>query len=59
MQRLAHLHHDVVRDVHDVVDGTQADAFEATAQPLRAGADFDAFDDAGGVKRAGFSELRV
>ena len=53
MQRLAHLHHDVVRDVHDAVDGTQTDAFEATAQPLGAGADFDAFDEAGGVKRAG------
>ena len=49
VQVLAHLHHHIVGDIDDVVDGAEADAFEAGFQPSRAGADFDAFDDAGGV----------
>ena len=35
MQRLAHFHQHVVRDVHDVVDGPQADALEFLLQPVR------------------------
>lgn len=49
VQALAHLHHHIVGDIDDVVDGAEADAFEAGFEPSGAGADFDAFDDAGGV----------
>ena len=49
VQALAHLHHHIVGDIDDVVDGAEADAFETAFEPSGAGADFDTFDDAGGV----------
>ena len=57
VQALAHLHHHIVGDIDDVVDGAEADAFEAGFQPSWAGADFDAFDDAGGVVGAAVGGL--
>ena len=53
MERLAHLHEDVVGDIDDVVDGSQADALQALLQPLWARADLDAAHDACCVKWAG------
>jgi hypothetical protein len=40
VQRLAHLHEDVVGDINEVVDGAQADAVQSLLQPLGAGATF-------------------
>src|SRR6185369_6844325 len=49
MQRLADFEHDVVGDVDNVVDAADADLFQSGPQPIRAGPDLYAFDDAGGV----------
>ena len=49
---LAVLHHDVVGDVHQVVDGAHAHGADALAHPLGGGADLDVLDHAGGVARA-------
>src|SRR5260370_36701059 len=51
MRRLAELEHHEIRDVDDVVDRANTDAFDSCAQPLRAGSDFHIVDLAGGVKR--------
>jgi hypothetical protein len=52
VQRLADFQHDVVRHVHDVADAADADFLQRALEPIRAWADFYAFDDAGGVARA-------
>ena len=52
VQRLARLEHDVVGDVHDVVDRPQPDRLQAALHPVGAGADLHAADDAGRVVRA-------
>ena len=49
---LRQLRHDQVADVDDVVDGIQADAFEARLQPERRGADSDVFKDESAEARA-------
>src|SRR5260370_11537361 len=51
MRRLAELEHHEVRDVDDVVDRANTDAFDSCAQPLRAGPDFHIVDLVGGEKR--------
>src|SRR6266478_5589710 len=51
MRRLAELEHHEVRDIDDVVDRANTDAFDSCAQPLRAGFDFHIVDLAGGKKR--------
>lgn len=50
VQRLAELEHDVVGYVHDVVDAAQADGFQTPDEPVGAGADADALDQAGDVE---------
>ena len=55
MKRLAHFHEHVVGDVHDVVDRTEANAFQARLQPIRTWPDLHAFDQARAVKRAGIA----
>src|SRR5204862_7791432 len=47
---LSELEHHEVGDVDDVVDRTNADAFDLGAQPLRAGPDFHIVDLASGEK---------
>ena len=54
VQRLAGFEHDVIRHVHDVVDAADADFFQRRAQPIRAGPNLHAFDDARRVTRAKF-----
>ncbi len=49
VEGLAEFHEDVVGDVDDVVDGAQADGFDALDEPVRGGCDFDVADDTGGV----------
>src|SRR5260370_9306936 len=51
MRRLAELEHPEVRDVDDVVERANTDAFDSCVQPLRAGSDFHIVDLAGGEKR--------
>ena len=51
MEGLAHFHENIVGDVHDVIDGTQAHRFQLPHQPGRAGRNLDAPDAAGGVER--------
>src|SRR6266404_8578246 len=51
MRRLAELEHHEVRDIDDVVDRANTNAFDSCAQPLRAGSDFHIVDLAGGEKR--------
>src|SRR6185312_12096016 len=57
VQRLADFHHHEIGDVHDVVDAADADFFQRGAQPIGAGADLHAFDDARGVARAEFGVI--
>ncbi len=52
VERLAALHHHVVRHVDEVVDGPHADRFEPRGQPRGARPHPDAADDPGGVERA-------
>ena len=52
MQRLADLEHDVIGDIHHVAEAADANLFEGLLEPIRAGGDLDAADDAGGVARA-------
>ena len=51
VERLADFKHHVVGDVHDVADAADADFFEHAPEPIRAGADLHAANDAGGVTR--------
>src|SRR4029077_372222 len=44
MRRLAKLQHHEIRDVDDVVDRANTDAFNFRAQPLRAGTNFYVID---------------
>jgi hypothetical protein len=57
VEGLAGLEHHVIGDVDHIVDAAQPDFFEGRLQPVRAGADFDAANDAGGVsgQRSGAS----
>src|SRR5690606_10287380 len=52
MQGLAHLQHDVVRYVDNVVDRTHAGGGEALLHPVRGRTDLHPLDDAGEVARA-------
>ena len=52
MQRLAELHHDVVRHVDHIVDRAQPDALERLLQPLRRRADLHVADQPPGVAAA-------
>jgi hypothetical protein len=45
MHRLIELQHDVVGGVYNVIDGPDADRFEATSQPVRRGPDLYSQDD--------------
>ena len=57
VQRLAEQEQDVVRDVHDVVDGALADGRKALDHPVGAGAHLAAADDARRVARAALGIL--
>ena len=59
VEGLAVCHHDVVGDVDDVVDGTQADGFEFFLQPLRTFLHLASLDGDGAVTRTGFGGLHV
>ena len=52
VHRLAVFEHDVVRDVHDVVDRAHAGVAQPLAHPLRGGGDLHVFDHARGIARA-------
>ncbi len=52
VQRLAALHHHVVRNIDDVVDRRDADRRQAVHQPIGTGTDADAANHAGRVARA-------
>ena len=52
VQRLAEQEQDIVRHVHDVVDGALADSRQALDHPVGARPDLDPADDARGVTRA-------
>jgi hypothetical protein len=49
MQRLAPLQHDKVGDVHDIVDRPHAGISQAPLHPGGRRADFDTFDQGGGI----------
>src|SRR3979409_847171 len=51
MRGLAELEHHEVGDVHDVVDGTNADGLDFRAQPIGTRSDFATGDLACGIKR--------
>ena len=57
VQRLAHLQHDVVRYVDDVVDRAHAGGEQALLHPRRRLADLHALDERGDVARAEISIL--
>ena len=57
MHRLAVLEHDVVRNVHDVVDRAHAGVAQALAHPLRGGRDLHVLHHARGVARAKLAVL--
>ena len=52
MKRLAQFKEHVIGDIDDVVDGANADGFEALAQPSGRRTDFHAADEPGGVMGA-------
>ena len=47
---LAQLEHHEIRDIDDVIDGTNADAFDFRAQPIGTWPDLHVFNSAGGIK---------
>ena len=57
VHRLAVLEHDVVRNVHDVVDRAHAGVAQALAHPLRGGRDLHVLHHARGVARAKLAVL--
>ena len=54
MQRLSHFHQNVVRDVDEIVDGTQSDVTQAVAHPVGRRLDFNVVDYRSGVSAAIF-----
>ena len=52
MHRLAVLEHNIVGDINDVVDRTNAAGVQTLAHPRRSRLDLDILDNAGGVARA-------
>src|SRR3546814_21097142 len=58
VQRPAEIEGDVVGDIDQRRDGTQADGAQAVLQPLRAGAVLDAAESASGDVGAGVLALR-
>ena len=59
VQRLADFQHDIIGDVHHVVHAAQSGFFQEAAHPVRAGADFDAAHQAGGVAGTKFRLLNA
>ena len=52
MEGLARLEHHVIGDIDHIVDAAEPNLFESRFQPGRAGSDFNAPNDAGGVSGA-------
>ena len=59
MHRLAVLEHNIVGDINDVVDRTNAASMQTLAHPRRRRLDLDILDDAGGVARAQIGVLNL
>src|SRR5919109_5590259 len=52
MQRLALLQHDVIRDIHDIVNGPNSTGFQPEAHPSRRRLNAQLIDDSGRITSA-------